>query len=271
MVNFVGAEDNRSVSDDGAYVEFVESALRDYSVFARFKQSPVYQKILEHVSPELGMEYLRIVAQENPALVQEIHKFKINDLVGGAAPFDYPLVGLVSPSTLRYMKVASDLQLLFGDLKGARIAEIGVGYGGQLLVLDQVWRFHSYDLFDLPPVTELAARYLESHILNGAYRKCTLNQTAGDVEYDLVISNYAFSELPSHLQLKYVEKILAKSKRGYLTMNSGLPNSPIVGDYLSVEQMRGMLPPFEISPERPASAANNYILTWGATRPSPAG
>jgi hypothetical protein len=40
-------------------------------------------------------------------------------------------------------------------------------------------------------------------------------------EYDLVISNYAFSELPRDVQINYVKSVLAPSKRGYLTMNSG--------------------------------------------------
>ena len=263
MVNFVGAVDNRSASDDGAYVEFVESAVRSYEVFARFKQSEVYQTILEHVTPALGLEYLKLVAQENPAFLAHVERFKINDRVGGTTVVDYPVVGQVSPSTLRYMKVCSDLTQLFGDLGGMRVAEVGVGYGGQMLVIDQLYTTASYHLYDLPPVLELTGKYLESHVLNGSYTKCTLNQTPADRAYDLVISNYAFSELPAPLQRKYVEKVLSKSARGYLTMNSGLPHSAIAGDYLSVEELRTMLPPFDIVEERPVSAARNYVLTWG--------
>jgi hypothetical protein len=68
-----------------------------------------------------------------------MERFKINDLVGSPTTYVYHRFGRISPSTLRYVKVASDLRRLFGDLTGAKVAEIGVGYGGQLLVLDQIF------------------------------------------------------------------------------------------------------------------------------------
>jgi hypothetical protein len=58
-------------------------------------------------------------------------------------------------------------------------------------------------------------------MLKSSYHTTSLNQHQGDVIYDLVISNYAFSELPSELQTRYIEKIILKAKRGYLTINSG--------------------------------------------------
>jgi len=153
--------------------------------------------------------------------------------------------------------------MIFGDNIGERIAEIGVGYGGQLLVLDRIFAFKQYTFFDLPPVLELAEKYLESFILNGAYYPTTINQHSGDMEFDLVISNYAFSELPSNLQLCYIEKVLSKSKRGYITMNSGLENSNLHGDHLTLSALEGILPPFQILEERPLTATSNYIIVWG--------
>ena len=101
-------------------------------------------------------------------------------------------------------------------------------------------------MFDLPPVLKLASKYLESHVLNSAYRLCTLNQSDGSEAYDLVISNYAFSELPSGVQTKYIEKVMLKSRRGYLTMNSGTKMSLFAKDHLLIEQLRAVLPPFEV-------------------------
>jgi len=264
MSTFVTTQANRSLSDNGRYIEFIESALHSQRIFSSFKQVPVYKDILEHVTPELGLEYLRIVATENPTLLLQIEKFRINDLVGSPTIVDYPVVGKISPSTTRYIKVASDLLLRFGDLSGMRIAEIGVGYGGQLLILDQVCHFINYHIYDLPPVLELSGKYLESHILNGSYKKCTLNQADGSVQYDLAISNYAFSELPSHLQLKYIEKVLSRSTRGYMTMNSGRHDSPYLGNFLTIDQLQSLLPPFTITEENPRTAAN-FILTWDSS------
>jgi hypothetical protein len=120
-----------------------------------------------------------------------------------------------------------------------------------------------YHLYDLPPVLSLVERYLESHVLNCAYKTSTLNQNSGDEHYDLAISNYAFTELRSQLQCKYVEKILANSSKGYLTMNSGREDSIFTVDKLSVDILRRKLLPFEIFEENPLTWRQNYVIVWG--------
>jgi hypothetical protein len=260
---FVGAPENRSESDNGAYVAFVERAVRDYATFETFKAHPAYQAILEHVTKEQGAGYLDEIARLAPDLIDRIEEFKANDRIGGGTVHDYPRVGRIGPTTLRYVKVAADLRRHFGPTPGHAIAEIGVGYGGQMLVFDRLFAYGSYDLFDLPPVLALASKYLESHLLKGAYTTSTLNRCRGDAVYDLAISNYAFSELPAGLQRRYAEKILAKARRGYLTMNSGRPDSAFPHNHLSMDELRALLPPFEVFDEVPSTAANNYIIVWG--------
>lgn len=264
--DYVGSPGNRSNSDNGEYIASVKKAISSYQAFARFKCDPRYQKILEHASKEQGDAYLKIIKSESPALLIEIEKFKANDLVGGSITYEFDKIGAISPSTLRYMKVASDLKNIFGEKIGDRVAEIGVGYGGQLLIADQVFQFKQYDLFDLPPVLTLTSMYLESHILNSAYKTVTLNQHGGDVDYDLVISNYAFSELPSQLQISYIQKILSRAKRGYLTMNTGVTEMSRDEDKLNIYDLKKLLPEFEILPENPSTSANNYIIVWGRQR-----
>jgi putative sugar O-methyltransferase len=262
-VFFEGAFGNRSISDNGAYLLAVKDALDSYKKFTKFKQDPRYQAILEHSTKEQGAECLEIIKTESPSLLKHFDEFKTNDLVGEATTFDYEGIGLISPSTLRYVKVASDIINLFGKAIGPRIAEIGVGYGGQALIADKIFDFERYDLFDLQPVVALASKYLECHTLKSSYRVLTLNQHSGNFEYDLAISNYAFSELPSKLQSMYIRKILEKSKRGYLTMNSGTPQSAFQEDKLSLTELKAVLPTFEILPERPLTHPGNYIIAWG--------
>jgi putative sugar O-methyltransferase len=262
-VDFVGAIGNRSVSDSGPYVASVQKALSSYKNFSKFKLDTRYQAILEHCNQDQGKAYLEIIKLESPSLLSKIDLFKENDLIGGATTFEYKDIGRISPSTLRYIKVTSDIRNLFGEIIGDRIAEIGVGYGGQLLIADKVLKFNQYDLFDLPPVLALTSKYIESHTLNSAYQTISLNQHRGDVEYDLVISNYAFSELPSKLQIRYIQKILSKSKKGYLTMNSGKANSAFREDKLSLADLRKHLPLFEIIDEKPLTSTDNYIIVWG--------
>lgn len=269
MREFVGLSGKRSLSDDGRYVAFVRRALRDPKVFACFKRHPDYQEILEHVTEEYGRKYLDLIARDDPDLLAKIEAFKANDLLGSPLLARYPETGEVSPSTLRYVRVAAELRRLFGPSPGGKVAEIGIGYGGQALVNDKLFAFCEVHLFDLPPVLELASRCLEAHVLAGSYRMTTLNQHAGDQRYDLVISNYAFSELPSELQLAYVRKVLVRSQRGYLTMNSGRAGTPFRGDHLSLESLREMLPAFEVIEELPATPFNNYVIVWGHRPASP--
>jgi len=261
--DFVGAIGNRSVSDNGEYVASVNEAISSYKAFSKFKRDPRYQAILEHATCQQGHAYLEIIKSQSPSFLFKIDVFKENDLVGGAKLHNYEEIGAISPSTLRYIKVASDLLKIFGNNIGGRIAEIGVGYGGQLLIADKIFKFKQYDLFDLPPVLILASKYIESHTLRSAYQTISLNQHRGDVIYDLVISNYAFSELSADLQKRYIEKIISKSKRGYLTMNSGKQNSAFTDNKLSLDVMRKLLPHFEILEERPLTHPGNYIIIWG--------
>jgi hypothetical protein len=250
---------NRSESDNGEYVAAVSNAVNNYEAFVNFKKHPAYSGVLEHASYMQGAVCLEVINHQTPEMLADVTKYQENDLIGGSSPQKYP-VGMISPSTLRYMKVASDIKVLFGDVE--KVAEIGVGYGGQMLVLDRTIQMKRYDLFDLQPVLRLTEKYLEHHILNASYKTTTLNQHSGDVEYDLVISNYAYSELPKDLQKKYIEKVLSKAKRGYLTMNSGLPNS-CFHNKLSLEELANLLPKFETLQEHPNTFPNNYIIVWG--------
>lgn len=260
---FVAANHNRSDSENGLYLSAVIKATSNYAAFSNFKSNPLYKDILEHVTYDQGIRYIFLIQRDSPQLLKQLDFFKKNDLLGAPECFEYPEIGLISPTTLRYIKVASDLLKYFGQSIGQSVVEIGVGYGGQALILDQVFDIQKYELLDLPPVLELASKYLESHILKSSYVTSTLNQKAGDQNYDAVISNYAFSELPESLQLMYIKKIILKSKRGYLTMNSGLGKSPRSNNKLTLAQLQNLLPNIEIIEEDPLTDIENYIIIWG--------
>ncbi len=257
--DFVGIPANRALSETKYYVSFVTQAVENYKVFSRFKSDPRYRAVLEHVSPQVGADYLSIIRQQTPELLDDFDRFKVNDIVGSPLTHVFPAIGECSPTTLRYVKVASDLKVYFGSDIGSHIAEIGVGYGGQLLINDQIFKMRECHLYDIPPVLGLVKKYLESHILNCAYKTTTHTQSAGD-DYDLVISNYAFSELPTQLQHKYIDKVLSRSKRGYLAMNSGR-NGAVFSGQLTVDELRQRLPKFEIIEDRPFP--DTYIIRWG--------
>ena len=246
------------------YRDFVNKCLSNEELFKNFKQNNIYKHILEHVSQEIGSEYLKIIKKQTPLLIKNIENIKINDLVGGSNVVEYKDIGYVSPSSLRYAKVLSDILVLFKKKKFNKIAEIGTGYGGQFLIFDQFIDFSNYYFFDLKEVLLFCEKYLDNYLIRNSFKTLHINNFNGEEKFDLVISNYAFSELPSKLQQIYLKKVIKLSKRGYLTMNSGKKNSIFQGDYLSLDQIKKEMPFIKINNETPKDFVHqgNYLISW---------
>ncbi|MAG77244.1 MAG: hypothetical protein CL811_10860 [Colwelliaceae bacterium] len=204
------------------YTTLCEEACSNKEIFSTFKSNPYYRPILEHVTEKEGQEYLNIIFAQNPKILKNAKLFKENDrigspeLVGYKKPFS---LGNISPTTIRYMKVLSDLDLLFKDLGNKNIVEIGGGYGGLALVLSKKYNFKSYVNIDLKEASMLFLKYCDENNVVGVSSK-TPEQIFDFDKIDLVISNYAFSECNSETQDLYIENILSKSKRGYITHNT---------------------------------------------------
>lgn len=245
-----------SLSDNDIYPDFCEQAATDDDLFRTFREAADYSQILEHVTYSLGKRYLKAVRQD-AALLESARLICASDTVGTPRRYNYPDVGKASPTTLRYLKVARDLSRDFGVLTGRDIVEIGVGYGGQCRVLSSLYRPGSYALVDLPPVLKLAERFLSENLVDSP----TTFISAFDVpemESDLVVSNYAFSELRREVQEMYMSRVVDKSRRGYMTFNQITPSS--FGS-MTVEEF-AMRVGGTVVPERPLSYPGNRIIVW---------
>jgi hypothetical protein len=237
-----------SASDTPAYTRLCARAAADSAVFATFKRQPPYTAILEHVNCELGAEYLRVALAQTPELEDHLGRFRRNDEYGSPNVCDYGHHGVFSPTTLRYAKVLSDLQTLFGPLGRLRIVEVGVGYGGQCFVVHAAGGFRSYTLVDLPPVLALARRYLDT-------------LTVPDVElephgtFDLVVSNYAFTECKRNVQERYLTELLEPTSRGYMTGT--------FMEGIGRDEIAARIPGSSWIEEHPRSGKDNAILVWG--------
>ena len=146
------------------------------------------------------------------------------------------------------------------------IAEIGAGYGGQALMYNQLFGYQMYNIFDLAPVCKLIDKYLGNFYLSGGIVPSDINKfpLRDGYVFDLVISNYAFSELPKKLQKIYLDKVILRSKCGYLTMNTGndLNGSGRKSRY-NCSELLEMLPNSRVIEESPLTAKMNYIIVWG--------
>lgn len=253
-----------SASELTNYPEFCQQAATNEAIFRNFKQNPIYRQILEHVSCESGQEYLEGIITESPEFIELFDQFRTNDYIGSPLIYDYKEYGWFSPTTLRYVKVASDIKKSFGDISQMHIAEIGGGYGGQCKILADALGFASYTIIDLPDCTPLTRKYLSLHQIDNA--SCIdSNNFSALGSYDLVISNYAFSEIDREEQLLYIQYLIKNTPSGYMTMNF-MPNDLISMPlkelleilYQNKRQTR-------VEREHPNTHPNNLILYWYTT------
>lgn len=248
-----------SISDAGLYPSFCRLASTDDAVFARFRRSLIYRSILEHVSRKQGLAYLREI-EATGSMMQHLGPLLASDFVGSPVRFTYPAYGKLSPTTLRYIKVAADLQWLFGSLSGLRVAEIGIGYGGQCRVLATLWPDMKYTLFDIPEALGLARRFLNASEIDQANVLACDGRGPAAGEFDLVISNYAFSELQRELQEDYWDNVIRGCRMGYFTYNH---ISPREWGSLSADELAKRIPGSTILEERPLTHPDNVIVAWG--------
>ena len=265
-------ENKNSVSTFIKYTATVQSFLESDKRFIRFRQSPFYKIVLEHIHYDLAKKYLKQVKifLKSQSFVPYLNAMVRNDRVGSPELFKFDF-GYVSGTSLRYCKVYLEIKTLFDMEKINYIAEIGGGYGGQALIFDTLHKpLTKYRIFDLPVVIKLIERYINSYYLNSSFSANDINSLSKQQSFDLVISNYAFSELPRNLQEIYMNKVILNSRCGYLTMNTGLVNKPdkVTSSekksrrYTS-DELTKKIPGAKLIREVPLTSPNNYIIVWG--------
>jgi putative sugar O-methyltransferase len=254
----------KSDSEETFYEKAVENILASESHFKRFRRKYNYREILEHVDFKLGQKYYLRIKELDPKMKTAQLGLNRNDSFGSPRSYRYPHFEKISPTTLRYIAVALEIEKELDFKNIHKIVEIGAGYGGQAAILDKLIPNLEYFIFDLPLVQKLIGKYLSSLGMRN-FTHMSLADSIANREFDLVISNYAFSELPRNLQIEYLEKVLLKSKSGYLIMNSGRGNSTgrSTGK-LSLEEISDRIPGLLVKEEIPLTSPDNYVIYWRA-------
>lgn len=235
------------------YCELCRRAVKDPAVFATFRRQPEYTQVLEHVTAEQGLSYLDQLGQVS---LKQRAEWVLNDSVG--SPIVVPYLGVgsgeaVSPTTLRYAKNVLDLEKLFSNLDGARIVEIGGGYGGLARLVKACWPKCNYTIIDLPEPLALAEKYLNA--LNTDVNFVDAFKLPQRVSADLFISNYALSELQRRVIELYVSSVALNCPRGYISANAAESFLPNLLGPLGVRRQI----------EVPLTGPNNYMLVWGTS------
>jgi hypothetical protein len=223
--------DPTSMSDTRGYRALCDLAASSPDALAVFRSWPGYSGVLEHVEVATGRQALAVALSRHPEYLPLLSEFRRNDSIGSPALKSYDGFGEWSPTTLRYIKILADIEDFFGDLSGMHIVEIGAGYGGQCRLILARFPTVSYTILDLPEAARLAARFVAAL---GPWR-VTLNPPPAELrsrKIDLLISNYALSEVSRPSQDAYFESAVSRSLRGYMLWNASA-NRPLTTKMLS--------------------------------------
>ena len=204
--------------------------LKNEENYLNFKTTPVYNGILEHVNPELGYDYLKIIQNEfNLPILNIIEFCDINDKFGSPKKIEYitkeNITINVSPSSLRYIYHALIILKYFKTTSCKSFVEVGCGYGGLFLSINYFSKFlnieiNEYSFIDLPDVCLLIKHYLKlnSENIHIKYDIHHSNLYGSDIEKTnlFLISNYCFTEIDEFHRNQYCEKLLNKCENGFI-------------------------------------------------------
>ena len=263
-VRVFSSETNLSDSQTSFYVESLRKILATPEL-GSFRRNFNYREILEHVNFSTGKAYINRISELGYSIEELIALGINNDRCGRPRVYRYGRLPEVSPTTLRYLSVACELEKTFGSLDGMNILEIGAGYGGQMSIIARMFKIKSYSIYDLSEAQSLINKYANEIELPITPKMLDINNIE-NTSFDLVISNYAFSELPREVQIEYAQKTLRNSRKGYMIMNSGLRNKTTRSDgKLKYEELNILVPEMSVIEEIPLTSVDNYIILWGQT------
>jgi hypothetical protein len=212
------------------YTDYIESFINDDINQWEFKSNPKYCYVLEHVTKNLGDEYLVEINKKFSIFFNENKDFLINlchknDLYGKTTKSNFIDFTFCSPSNLRYIFHSLLILTYMKEcmLNNIDVIEIGGGYGGLCFFLNNIASLFkitikSYSLFDLQNPLLLQKKYLQN--LNINVNCVELDNIQNINKNSFLISNYAFSELSLDIQKKYTIDVLNPyTSYGFLAWN----------------------------------------------------
>ena len=206
-------------------------------VNSNFKSDNGYREVLEHVSNEIGLEYLEIIKDKFKEFYKNF-KYKLielcnkNDKIGDPVKYDFTNNDFINCSSTNLRYILHSLIIIDYikecKLNNLDIIEIGGGYGGLCYFLYNIAELYnininSYSIFDLEKVNNLSSIYLNHQLNNKKINTYTLNDNYKDglKENSFLISNYAYSEISQKYQDEYTDKIINPYiSYGFLTWNT---------------------------------------------------
>jgi len=256
------AAGNTSVSDSDNFQDFLNIcglASQDLKIFSKFRRGYGLAEVVDNVTLEQGKGYIQEINRQVEWREDFTNALAKIDSVGSPRKYFFPQIGFCSPTSLRYLKVFIDLKTLFGPIKSFKIVEIGIGFGGQAGLIMSLENPSSYSFLDVGPVLALSKTFIAKLGLESELSWHD-GRNPEKMKPDLVISNYAFSELSRELQKQYLENVILPSKRGYITWNSSAVGHE---KCYSIDELVRAIPNSRIKAEVPNTGVGNVIIFWG--------
>ena len=219
-----------------------------------FKSHPDYRVILEHVSKEQAVAYMKLAA-EKVNLSDFMHLFSRNDLYGKPLKDNIGIEEFhsTSPSNARYLYHSLLIKEHFDKFPTSNIVEIGGGFGGLCFFMKSMTECN-YHIFDLPDVMKLQEKYLSAHEI-----ECKFLDFNSELPEDFfLISNYCYSEIPDKSIRDNYKKVIDKSCGGFM-----LWNAPAMKNNVTLEETFGSRINIVSSrPENPVTGPGNLEVYW---------
>jgi len=239
------------------HTKTANDAVINETVFQSFKRDKEFTHILEHVSYQQGIQYIKFINQlihDNKFEHLMWNKYIENDIYGNPIKFDFSTqlndikninTKHISPTTLRYICFGLQLYIYIKQLGKNEISiiEVGGGYGGQCKILFDICKqfninIKKYTIIDLESMSKLQKKYLDKlnvkNIITLSNMEC-LNKL--DESYDLFISNYALGEFTTDVQDFYIKNVLNRCNNYFITWNS-----PPINNNLKVVNIKEEIP-----------------------------
>ena len=252
------------MTDYDAYKEVCKQAAVDDAAFNNFRSCPEYMGVLEHVSYEIGMQYIAHSYGVNNKKIDKsvVDILKRVDSFGGSSKKEFYGMGLISPTMLRYYSIYGDIERLHGSLDNKTVVEIGAGYGGQSMMLMLLNNIKKYIIVDLPEANALTRKFLTKNNMDMSKYEFYTHNTVPVIYSDYLISNYAFSECYKHIQNIYIDNLINKTKHFYIIAN--FLSDLVYSKEQLVEKLTGKI---HIIPEAPSttkapSTTNTNLLFY---------
>lgn len=224
-------------SDYGNYLQQCSQCLVDDNIFNNFKSNHTYRIILEHLTPQLAIQYLNKMEQKYNMYFSQIdwNEISKNDMIGNPYVYNFDILSKYtkntnfSPTTIRYVVTGLDILTSFKnnnpEKKEIKIIEVGGGYGGQCKILFYLSKLFDikikmYTIMDYEIVCQLQNKYLnKSGHTNFNFIYFDEKRKIKIQEYDLFISNYALGEICREYQDYYIKRIISNVKNVYIIWN----------------------------------------------------